>query len=154
MVARLFGLVRPRVAVFGQKDFQQGVLIRRMVADLALGVEVVMGSVIRESDGLALSSRNVYLSPQERAQATGLRRSLLAVQEAFRDGQRSGAELRDILRSTIEDHPLLRLQYGEIVDPRSLESLESAVPGAVVAVAAHCGRTRLIDNHILEGGNP
>jgi pantoate--beta-alanine ligase len=154
VVARLFGLVRPHVAVFGQKDFQQGVLIRRMVADLALEVEVVMGRVIREPDGLALSSRNVHLSPQERAQATGIRRSLLAVQEAFRDGQRSGVELRDALRSTIEAYPLLRLQYGEIVDPRTLESLEAAVPGAVVAVAAHCGATRLIDNHILEVRSP
>jgi pantoate--beta-alanine ligase len=150
VVARLFGLFRPHVAVFGQKDYQQAVLIRRMVRDLEMGVEIALGPIEREGDGLALSSRNVFLSPAERAEALGLRRGLLEVQRVFVGGKRSGTELNAVLEEELAKHPLLRLQYGEIVDPESLEPLEAVVPGAVVAVAAHCGGTRLIDNHILE----
>ncbi|MFH1766393.1 MAG: pantoate--beta-alanine ligase [Gemmatimonadota bacterium] len=149
-VARLFGLFRPQVAVFGQKDYQQAVLIRRMVRDLEMGIEISLGPIVREEDGLALSSRNVFLSEEQWADALGLRQSLTAVQKAFQMGIRSGKELRRVLVGELADHPNLHLQYGEIVHPESLESLEAVGPGAVVAVAALCGRTRLIDNHILE----
>jgi pantoate--beta-alanine ligase len=150
VVARLLGLFGPQVAVFGRKDYQQAVLVRRMVQDLEMGVDVVLGPIVREEDGLALSSRNVFLSADQRAQAVGLWRCLQAVQRAFGGGNRSGADLRAVLASVIAEYPLLELQYGEIVEPDSLEPLERAVPGAVVAVAAHCGGTRLIDNHVLE----
>lgn len=150
VVARLLGLFRPHVAVFGQKDYQQAVLIRRMVRDMEMGVELAFGPVVREEDGLALSSRNLFLSEDQRADAVGLRRSLQAVQRAFEEGSRSGTELRGVLVREVANYPLLQLQYGEIVHPQRLEPLEVVEPGAVVAVAAHCGRTRLIDNHILE----
>jgi len=150
VVARLFNLFRPQIAVIGQKDYQQAVLIRRMVRDRKMGVEFALGPIVREEDGLALSSRNVFLSEDQRADAAGLRRSLQAVQGAFEKGIRSGTELRAVLAREVVNHPLLQLQYGEIVHPERLEPLEVVVPGAVVAVAAHCGHTRLIDNHILE----
>jgi pantoate--beta-alanine ligase len=149
VVARLFGLFRPQVAAFGQKDYQQAVLVRRMVEDLELGVEILLGPVVREADGLALSSRNVFLSPQERVDAVGLHRALLAVQERFAGGESSTAELIRLLARELEGYPRLRLQYGEIVHPELLGAVSQAVSGSVVAVAAHCGSTRLIDNHIL-----
>ena len=151
VVARLFGVIRPQVAVFGQKDYQQSVLVRRMVRDLEMGVEIALGPILREEDGLALSSRNVFLSEDQRADAIGLRRGLQAVQRAFEKGNRSGTELRGVLFREVAKHPLVQLQYGEIVHPESLEPTEAVMPGAVGAVAAQCGRTRLIDNHILEG---
>jgi pantoate--beta-alanine ligase len=151
VVARLFGLFRPRLAVFGQKDYQQAALIRRMCKDLELGLEVRLGPVIREEDGLALSSRNVFLSPQERSQAVGLHGSLLRVQASFRAGERSLPRLQELLAREMEAYPLLELQYGEVVDPESLDPVDPVGAGAVVAVAALCGGTRLIDNLILEG---
>lgn len=149
VVARLFGLFRPDVAAFGQKDFQQGVLIRRMVRDLEMEVEVLLGDIIREEDGLAMSSRNAFLTPSERADALGIRRGLLAVEGAFLAGITSADALRGILRDEMGRHPALAFQYGEVVHPERLEPVESASPGSVVAVAAHCGSTRLIDNQIL-----
>jgi pantoate--beta-alanine ligase len=151
VVARLFGLFRPQISVFGQKDFQQAVLIRRMVEDLEMGVEVLTAPIVREPDGLALSSRNVFLSEEERANAQGLRKGILQVQAAFDRGERSGRELRSILADQIRDYPLLNLQYGEIVHPLTLDSLDQIETGSVVAVAAYCGQTRLIDNHTMEG---
>jgi len=147
--AELFGLVRPEVAAFGRKDFQQAVLIRRMVRDLDLGVEVVTGPIVRESDGLALSSRNRYLSREERAQAPAIQRGMRAATELFESGERSAERLLDTVRAAIGTHELLRLQYAELVDPESLEPVDAAHDGAVLAVAAFCGRTRLIDNVVL-----
>jgi pantoate--beta-alanine ligase len=148
-VARLLGLFRPQVAVFGRKDYQQAVLVSRMVKDLELGVEIAMGPIVREADGLALSSRNVFLSGDQRADALGLSWSLRVVQKAFDTGVRSGSDLGALLAREIGKFPGLRLQYGEIVHPESLEPLEVVGPGAVAAVAAHCGSTRLIDNQLL-----
>jgi pantoate--beta-alanine ligase len=150
VVARLFGLFRPHLAAFGQKDFQQSVLIRKMVQDLEMGVDIVVGPIVREADGLALSSRNVYLSPAEREQAVGLNRALETVQDAFRRGVRTGSDLRELLRDQVGRHELLKLQYGEIVDPETLVPLEEAGPGAAAVVAAFCGGTRLIDNLLLD----
>ena len=151
VVARLFGLFRPNVAVLGQKDYQQWALVRRMVLDLEMGVEVLLGPTVRERDGLALSSRNVFLSGKERSDAVGLNRALRRVEAAFLGGESSGTALRGILAEEVGKYPLLKLQYGEIVHPKSLEPLEEVMPGAVAAVAAHCGSTRLIDNHVLKG---
>ena len=151
VVARLFGLFRPHLAVFGRKDYQQAVLIQKMVRDLEMGVDIILGPIIREEDGLALSSRNVFLSKQKRRDAAGLHRALLEVQGAFGRGERSTDDLLRVLEGELLGYPHVDLQYGEVVGPESLALLEVAAPGSVVAVAAHCGSTRLIDNHQLEG---
>lgn len=146
VVAKLFGLVRPDVAVFGRKDFQQAVLIRRMVEDLDLGVRVETGDIVREPDGLAMSSRNLYLGPEERRQATGLQAGLSAAAALWAGGEsRSERLLGEVVRAAAE-RPLLALQYAEAVHPRTLDAVEVAEPGTVLAVAAFCGTTRLIDN--------
>ena len=149
VVAKLLGLFRPDIAVFGQKDFQQAVLIKRMVRDLALGADVVVGPIVREADGLAMSSRNVFLEGPERQSALGLHRGLMAAQEAFAAGKRSRASLQAKLLETISRYGGLHLQYGEIVGPDTLRPVDPVPPGAVAVVAARCGSTRLIDNHIL-----
>ena len=146
VVARLFGLFRPDLAVFGRKDFQQAVLIRRMVQDLELGVRVVTGPIARESDGLALSSRNAYLGPDERAQAPGIHEALAMARRLWEGGERRSERLLHEVRRTVGARPLLELQYAEAVDPASLDPVEEAVEGTVLAVAAFCGTTRLIDN--------
>ena len=149
VVARLFGLVRPSVAAFGRKDFQQAVLIERMVKDLEMGVELLLGAIVREEDGLAMSSRNVLLDAGERASAPALRRGLLAVNEAFGSGVESAESLKKLWHEKMKDHPLLETQYAEVVNPDTLAPIDAVVPGSVLAVAAHCGSTRLIDNQIL-----
>lgn len=146
VVAKLFGLVRPEVAVFGRKDFQQAVLIRRMVRDLELRVRVETAPIAREADGLAMSSRNTYLGPAERAQAVGLFRALEAARERFRVGARDADAVLRAAREALARHPLVRLQYLEAVDPATLEPVDALEPATVVAIAAYCGATRLIDN--------
>ena len=116
MVAKLFNLVRPAAAVFGLKDYQQLAIIRRMVRDLNFPVEIVAGETVREPDGLALSSRNVYLTPQERAQATVLRRALLLAAESFQPGSGDATVLRFLLENELSGAPLARVDYAEIVD--------------------------------------
>ncbi|RMH15024.1 MAG: pantoate--beta-alanine ligase [Gemmatimonadetes bacterium] len=148
VVARLFGLVRPDVAVFGRKDFQQGVLVRRMVADLELGVDVRMAPIVREPDGLALSSRNTYLTPAERADAVGLVEGLRAALAAFAEGERSPMALVDAAAREIARREALELQYAEVVGPH-LEPVPEADADSVLALAAFCGSTRLIDNAVL-----
>lgn len=152
VVAKLFGLMRPDVAVFGRKDYQQAVLVRRMVRDLNLPVEVQVGPLVREPDGLAMSSRNAYLSDDERAQAVGLFEALEAADAAFRAGEGRPEVLLDRARSVLASHPLVRPQYLELVDPETLEPLAEAREGAVLAAAAHLGSTRIIDNLILGAG--
>ncbi|HEX6937830.1 MAG TPA: pantoate--beta-alanine ligase [Longimicrobiales bacterium] len=149
VVAKLFGLVRPDVAVFGQKDYQQAVLIRRMVADLDLGIEIDVAPIVREPDGLAMSSRNVYLDAGERARALGLARALAHAAEAFRAGERDAGRLRDMVRAQLGAEPGVRVQYVELVHPDTLQPLDAAIEGGVLAVAAFVGGTRLIDNVIL-----
>ncbi len=146
VVAKLFGLVRPDVAVFGRKDFQQAVLIRRMAGDLDLGVRVETSAIVREPDGLALSSRNAYLSPEERAQAVGLHRALSGAEALFRSGERRPAALLSAVKEEITRHALLKLQYAELVDSDRLDPVQVASTGDVIALAAFCGTTRLIDN--------
>jgi pantoate--beta-alanine ligase len=146
VVAKLFGLVRPDLAVFGLKDFQQAVLIRRMVRDLELGVRVETAAIVREADGLAMSSRNAYLGEEERAQATGLHLALSGASRAFEGGERNAAVLLSGVRRAVGEYPLLDLEYAAAVDPDSLADVEVAARGTVLALAAHCGSTRLIDN--------
>lgn len=149
VVAKLFQIVQPDVAIFGQKDFQQAVLIQRMVDDLDIPVEIEVAPIVREGDGLALSSRNVYLSPEERLEALALPRALEAACAAFAEGERDAERLKGRAHQVLERTPALRLQYLELVDRATLDALSEAGPGAVLAIAAHVGRTRLIDNVIL-----
>jgi pantoate--beta-alanine ligase len=149
IVARLFHLVRPDVAVFGQKDYQQLTLIRRMVRDLDIPVEIVAGPIVREADGLALSSRNVLLDAAERSQAVLLHAALMAAQAAFATGTRTAGDLIGVARATIARGSRIREQYVELVAPETLDPVTRARGGDVLAIAAHVGRTRLIDNHVL-----
>ncbi len=151
VVAKLFNLVQPDVAVFGRKDFQQAMLIRRLVRDLDFPIEVVVAPTVREADGLALSSRNVYLSPPDRQAAVALSRALAAARAAFAGGERAATKLLAMARAVLEAEPRLRLQYLELVDPDTLEPAERPDGRSVLAVAAHLGATRLIDNAALAG---
>ncbi|HEX8453671.1 MAG TPA: pantoate--beta-alanine ligase [Longimicrobium sp.] len=148
VVAKLFGIFQPDVAVFGQKDLQQATLIRRMVDDLDIPVRVEVAPIVREPDGLAMSSRNVYLSAPERESALALSRGLGRAREMWDAGETDAAALRAALWSEMAG-PGVEPEYAEVVDPRTLEGVERAVPGTVMAVAARVGRTRLIDNAIL-----
>ena len=150
VVARLFDLLSPDVAVFGQKDFQQAVLIRRMASDLEMPVCIEIAPIIREADGLAMSSRNAYLSPDERSEAAGIYLGLQRASQLFAQGESRAEALISEVRDIVDARTLLHAQYVEIVDPERLEPLDPVVPGAVIMVAAHCGSTRLIDNLILK----
>jgi pantoate--beta-alanine ligase len=146
VVAKLFHVVRPDVAVFGLKDFQQAVLVRRMVRDLDLPVEIDLAPTTREEDGLAMSSRNALLSTDERMQAAGIHRALLRIRERFAAGETDARVLAGEAREELGRYPLLRPQYVEIVDAETLDRVERAGPGSVAAAAVHAGETRLIDN--------
>ena len=148
VVAKLFGIFQPDVAVFGQKDWQQATLIRRMVEDLDMAVEVEVAPIVREPDGLAMSSRNVYLSADERERALALSRALQRCRELFAAGETDAEVLRSALWSTMSV-PGVEPEYGEVIGPRTLEPVVRAEPGAVCAVAARVGKTRLIDNAVL-----
>ena len=148
VVAKLFNLVGPDVAVFGQKDLQQCVLIRRMVRDLDFPVELTIAPIVREADGLALSSRNVYLSPSERAAAPALHRSLEAGRAAFR-GRSSCDGILAAVQQVLHSTPGIVPQYVSLVDTETLEDAVQPRAGQALAVAAHLGKTRLIDNIIL-----
>jgi pantoate--beta-alanine ligase len=152
VVAKLFNLVQPDVAVFGQKDIQQATLIRRMVLDLDFGLELVVAPTVREADGLALSSRNVYLSPEDRGQAVGLNRALAAAHRAWQGGARSGPRLEGVVRETLRVYPGLGVDYIAVVSPDTLEPVTDADASTIVALAARVGRTRLIDNIVLGEG--
>lgn len=149
VVAKLFHIVEPDAAFFGQKDAAQIAIIRRMVRDLNLPVEIVSCPIVREADGLAMSSRNAYLDEQQRKQALVLHRSLLRLKQSWEAGERGTAKLLAAAREEFSEEKSVRLDYFEIVDPYSLDTLESAAQGALVAVAAFVGTTRLIDNLVL-----
>lgn len=149
VVAKLFNIIQPTRAYFGQKDAQQTVVIRRMVQDLNFNLELVIGPTVREADGLALSSRNVYLTPAERAAATVLYRGLLKVQHRFQQGERHAETLRQLLRDTIQAEPLARLDYVSLADGTTLEELDTVDRPALVSLAVFFGKTRLIDNIVL-----
>jgi pantoate--beta-alanine ligase len=153
VVAKLFNIVQPDVAVFGQKDFQQAALIRRMVQDLDFPTEIDVAPTGREPDGLALSSRNTFLSAEQRAQAVSLSRALRNAQTHFAAGETDAARLIAGVRAELEAQPLVRTQYVEIVDPDALQPVERASSGDALALAAFLGSTRLIDNWILGTDN-
>jgi pantoate--beta-alanine ligase len=149
VVAKLFHIVEPDAAFFGQKDAAQVAIIRRMVRDLNFSVEIVACPIMREPDGLAMSSRNAYLNPQQRKQALVLHRSLLRTKKLWDAGERNAANLVAAAREEFTEEKSVRLDYFEIVDPDNLDSLEDVANGALLAVAAFVGTTRLIDNLVL-----
>ena len=149
VVAKLFIAGEPDFAFFGQKDAAQVAVLRRMIADLRMGLELVVCPIVRETDGLALSSRNVYLSAEERQRALVLSRSLRHVEELVAGGERDAEKLRAAARTVIGEEPAVRVDYLALVDWATLEPVETAVPGTLFAVAAWVGETRLIDNTII-----
>lgn len=149
VVYRLFRLVRPQVAYFGQKDLQQCLVIDRMVRDLALPVKIAVCDTLRESDGLAMSSRNRYLSPEERAKATIIFKAMHAVNDAFAKGEREVEDLVDLARVTLKQVPDFQEQYCEIRSLPNLGSIDQVEGPAALAIAGFLGKTRLIDNIVL-----
>jgi pantoate--beta-alanine ligase len=148
--AKLFTICRPHRAYFGQKDYQQSLVVRRLAADLNLGLEIVVLPTVREPDGLALSSRNALLSPEERRQAAVLSQALFDAQKAVRSGERDASRLAAAIEERIRSAPLARLDYVGVCDPETLEPLIEIAGKAVAVVAASLGATRLIDNVTLE----
>ena len=150
VVAKLLCAVKPHVAVFGQKDFQQAAVIQRMVRDLNLDVEIVAAPTVREADGLALSSRNAYLSPSERREARVLFHSLEKARERVRAGEREVSKIMKAMKSEILARPTARIDYIEMVDAETLEPVTRVEGRVLVALAVRIGKTRLIDNVVLE----
>jgi len=149
VVAKLFNLVLPDISVFGQKDFQQAAIIQRMVADLNFPVKITVAPTLRERDGLAMSSRNRYLDPEQRAQATILFHALQAAKQAVKQKPISATRLKADLKEFIAAAPLGRLDYVEFFDPETLEPVTQVKPGTQMALAVFFGKTRLIDNAAL-----
>jgi pantoate--beta-alanine ligase len=149
VVAKLFNAVKPHVAVFGEKDFQQLAVIRRMTADLDLGIEIVGMPIVREADGLAMSSRNAYLSPGERLAARCLSRALAAGRDAAGRGTVRAAAVLEPVHAVLAAEPLARVDYAEVVDAETIEPLDRLDRPALLALAVYIGRTRLIDNAVL-----
>lgn len=153
VVTKLFNIVKPHVALFGLKDYQQYLIIRKMVEDLNMDIEIIGMPTVREKDGLAASSRNAYLNPEERKAATCLFKALSETKKAFLSGERRANRLLEIAESVIRSEPLARLEYLELCDPDDLHPLEGEVNRGVIAMAVWVGNTRLIDNMILEEDN-
>ena len=152
VVAILFDLVQADHAYFGQKDAQQVMVIRQMARDLAIPTEVIACPTVREPDGLALSSRNVHLTPAERAAAPVLHRALLAARSRWAAGERSGDVLRDAMRATLASEPLADVEYVSVADGATLAELERVDGPALLSLAVRFGQTRLIDNEPLGAG--
>jgi len=149
VVAKLFNIIQPSRAYFGQKDAQQAVVIKRMVADLNMGLEIVIVPTVRESDGLAMSSRNVYLSFEERRAVTILFRALTLAGQLWQGGEKDAEEIRQKMTSLIQREPLAQIDYVSIADANTLEELELIDRPALASLAVKIGRTRLIDNALL-----
>lgn len=150
VVAKLFNIVRPHAAIFGEKDYQQVQVIRRMAKDLNFDVDVVGYPTVREKDGLAMSSRNVYLSRQERAAALSLSRSLKQAESLVRQGERESKRIVAAVRAEIEEEPLARIEYAGVCDTETLEEVATVEGAAVLALAVRVGKARLIDNTTLK----
>jgi pantoate--beta-alanine ligase len=148
--AKLFHAVKPHVAVFGQKDAQQAVVIRKMAKDLNFDLEILVAPIVREPDGLAMSSRNVYLSPEEKADALVLSRSLQMAEQMIRQGERKAAKIIRAIRELIESKKNTKIDYVSIVDPDTLKPLDTVESKALIALAVFIGSTRLIDNSIIQ----
>src|SRR5512133_608224 len=150
VVAKLFNAVQPHKAYFGQKDAQQAAVIRQMVRDLNFPIEIVVCPIVREADGLAMSSRNVYLDPDQRKAATVLSRSLSAAKEAYENGENNADQLRQAMKDVLASEPLAQMQYVSCADYETLEELEVVNKKALLSMAVYFGKTRLIDNFVLE----
>jgi pantoate--beta-alanine ligase len=149
VVAKLFNAFQPDRAYFGQKDAQQALVIRRMVKDLLLPIEIVVCPIVREEDGLAMSSRNAYLNPEQRRAAIVLHHALGDAVERFKNGERDAEVLRGRMLAVIEDEPLARSQYVSVADPDTLEEAQGEIQIALLSMAVYIGETRLIDNVML-----
>jgi pantoate--beta-alanine ligase len=150
VVAILLNTVRPDFAFFGQKDAQQALIIKRMVRDLAFDTEIVVLPTVREDSGLAISSRNLYLGPEEKESASVIHRALKQAKETFKKGERHASKLAEIVRTNIESEPRVRVDYVSVVDAETLEKVDKLDDRpTVIAVAAYVGKTRLIDNTVL-----
>ncbi len=154
VVAQFFHIIEPQRAYFGQKDAQQVLVIDRMVRDLHFPIELRVIDTVREPDGVAMSSRNTYLSPDERQAAPVLRRALDLAERLWLEGERDGEQIRKALTEAIEAEPLARLDYVSIADARSLDEIHVIDRKAVVSLAVRIGKTRLIDNAVLPPGEP
>jgi pantoate--beta-alanine ligase len=150
VVAKLFNIIQPDVAVFGQKDAQQAVIVKQMVRDLNFPIQIIVAPIVRESDGLAMSSRNVYLTPEERQQAPIIFKALQAARENVKNGLTDANQVRDQITKMIQTSPLARIDYVEIIDDQTLTPVETVKPGTFAAVAVYYGKTRLIDNIYLK----
>jgi pantoate--beta-alanine ligase len=151
VVAKLFNAVGPAKAYFGQKDAQQAAVIRQMTRDLNFPIEIVVCPIVREPDGLALSSRNVYLDPQERKAATVLHRALTAARALYDKGERDAGKLRQAMQDILAAEPLARMQYVSCADYDTLQELETVTGKTLLSIAVFIGKTRLIDNFVLGG---
>lgn len=147
--AKLFNMVKPHAAIFGKKDFQQLVTIKRMVADLNMDLEIIGMPTTREKDGLAMSSRNVYLSPEERESALCLSRSLKMARQQYEQGERDAGRIRESIRTYIESVPCTRIDYLKICSTATLQDVDSLDEESVLALAVFVGSTRLIDNYVF-----
>jgi pantoate--beta-alanine ligase len=149
VVTKLFGIVHPQISLFGQKDFQQSTLVRQLVKDLNLGVEIIVCPTVREADGLAMSSRNVYLSPDERKRAVTLYKSLQAGAEAIQRGVTNGATIQETMVQVIKGEPAMTIDYLAVCDPHRLEPLSAVTSRVVLLGAVRIGSVRLIDNLLV-----
>ena len=149
VVAKLFNIVKPHFAVFGQKDYQQLIIIEKMVKDLNMDIDIIGYPTVREQDGLAMSSRNTYLSPEERDKALLINRSLKKVEELFRAGERNTAALKKEVEGILHQKEGINIEYVHLCDTDTLEELDIIRNKAVLAIACRIGKTRLIDNTIL-----
>ena len=154
VVAKLFNVFQPDRAYFGQKDAQQAVVIKQMARDLDFPLEIVICPIVREPDGLALSSRNVYLTPEQRAAAPVLNRALRAARDAWQAGEHDGERLREIMRGVLAAEPLARPDYVSAADPVTLAGVGRRQPGCPLSMAVRIGRARLIDNMLLTPVSP
>lgn len=153
VVAKLLNIVQAERVYFGQKDAQQVVVIRRMVADLAIPAQIVVCPTLREPDGLAMSSRNTYLDPEQRRAAAVLYRALCAAQMRYGAGERDAETIRGVMRDTLAQEPLAKVEYVSTADPLTLRELDRIEEDALLSMAVRVGRTRLIDNFLLENGS-
>jgi len=149
VVAKLFNIIQPTRAYFGQKDAQQAIVIRKMVADLNMNLEIVTVPTVREPDGLAMSSRNAYLNPQQRQAATVLYQALSLAQKLWSQGEKDAQRLRQEMIALIQKQPLATIDYVSIADAETLDELDTVRPPALVSLAVRIGSTRLIDNIVL-----
>jgi pantoate--beta-alanine ligase len=150
VVAKLFNIVRPTRAYFGQKDAQQAIVIKKMVTDLNMDVEIVILPTVREPDGLAISSRNIYLNPKERKTAVVLYQALCLAQELWVQGETDAQTIRQQMIALIQKEPLATIDYVSVADAETLQELDKVESPALVSLAVRIDKTRLIDNIVLE----